>query len=90
MNRWLRSASPRDLETSREENVNAEQAGNTAIDYLRKMGFSFVQVLVSSPESTGTGQVWRIEADVGYTRKRIARIWIDPGTCEVIRHEVEA
>jgi hypothetical protein len=90
LNRWLPSTDHEHPGPTPEENVNAEQAGNTAIDYLKKMGFSFVQVLVSSPESTGTGQVWRIEADVGYTRKRIARIWIDPGTGEVIKHEVEA
>jgi hypothetical protein len=70
--------------------MNAEQAGQQAIEYLKKMGFTFIQVLNSSYEMMGKEQVWRLEADVGYMRKRLARVWIKPDTGEVLKHEVDA
>jgi len=65
--------------------MDAEAAAERAKDFLARMGFRFVQVVKTQMED-GT---WVVVADVGYTRRRIARMVVNQQTGRVEQHEVE-
>ena len=65
--------------------MNADAAAEKAREFLNRMGFHFVQVTKTRQESNS----WVVQADVGYTRPRVATIVIDSQTGSVESHEVE-